>query len=368
MRANRVNCALLNSDRCKRTDQWEKVHFATMQRLPENQRWVAIGALQAGSTQVNVARRLGVSQSVISRLWNRYQTYRTVNDLPRSGRPRVTTMRQDRLVVTTALRNRTHNATQLQNRLQQVTGIRVSTQTVRNRLHAARLSARRPCVVLPLTDQHRQARRAWCRRHFRWNNPRWSMVMFSDESRFTLDFNDGRVRVWRRVGERYHNVAIVPHNRYGGGSVMVWAGITMNDRTDLHACQGNMTGVYYRDNVLEPIVVPFAQQHGPGFIFQNDNARNHRARVVLDHLQRRQIDTLPWPARSPDLSPIEHLWDILGRRVRSRQPPPRTLPQLAQALQEEWQRIPQNAIRSLIMSMRRRCEACLLAGGGPTRY
>ena len=368
MRENRISCAIPTLGKFKKDVQWQKSHIPIMQRLPENQRWLAIGALQTGSTQVNVARRLGVSQSVVSRLWNRYRNYGTVADLPRSGRPRATTYRQDRLIVIEALRNRTQNATRLQQRLRQVTGTRVATQTVRNRLHDAQLNARRPTIVLPLTLHHRQARRAWSRRHIRWTMQQWRSVMFSDESRFTLDFNDGRVRVWRRRGERHRNVAMVPHNRYGGGSVMVWAGITMNDRTDLHVCQGNMTGVYYRDNIVEPIVVPFAQRHGPGFVFQDDNARPHRARVVLDHLQRRQINNLPWPARSPDLSPIEHLWDILGRRVRGRQVPPRTLGQLAQALQEEWHQIPQNAIRRLILSMRRRCNACLQAEGGPTRY
>ena len=131
--------------------------------------------------------------------------------------------------------------------------------------------------------------------------------------RYQVDFHDCRVRVWRRPGERYQPPAMIPHDRYGGGSVMVWGGITMTGRTDLHICQMNLNGQYYRDNIFKPIVVPFARRHGPGFIFQDDNARPHRARIVLDHIQRRGIQTLPWPAMSPNLSPIEHVWDILGR-------------------------------------------------------
>ena len=111
MRENRISCAIPTLGKFKKDVQWQKSHIPIMQRLPENQRWLAIGALQTGSTQVNVARRLGVSQSVVSRLWNRYRNYGTVADLPRSGRPRATTYRQDRLIVIEALRNRTQNAT-----------------------------------------------------------------------------------------------------------------------------------------------------------------------------------------------------------------------------------------------------------------
>ena len=101
---------------------------------------------------------------------------------------------------------------------------------------------------------------------------------------------------------------------------------------------------------------------------QDYNARTHRARVVTDYLQRRNIRTLPWPAMSPDLSPIEHVWGILGKRVRRRTPQPRTLGELGAALQEEWGRIPQITFQRLIGSMRRRCIACYDNRGGPTRY
>ena len=148
---------------------------------------------------------------------------------------------------------------------------------------------------------------------------------------------------------------------------MVWDGITMADRMDLHVCQGRVTGVYYRDNVLAPYVIPFARRHGREFVFQNDNARVHGARVVTNYLQRRNIRTLPWPAMSPDLSPIIHVWNILRKRVRRRIPQPRTLGELCALLQEEWGRIPQVTIRRLIGSMRCRCIA-YNNRGGPTRY
>lgn len=85
-------------------------------------------------------------------------------------------------------------------------------------------------------------------------------------------------------------------------------------------------------------------------------------------LEQHDVDVLPWPAMSPDLSPIEHCWDELGRRVRRRRHPPNTRDQLIQALQEEWAAIPQAVIQRLMDSMQNRVAACIRADGGNTRY
>ena len=131
--------------------------------------------------------------------------------------------------------------------------------------------------------------------------------MFSDESKFVVDFHDGRQWVWRRTGERYQPPAMIACNRDLGGSVTVRGGITMTGRTELHNCQGHVTGFYYRDNIMEPIVVPYARRQGNAFIFQGDNSRAHRARVACPrYLQFRRVSTPPWPGKSPDQSPIEH--------------------------------------------------------------
>ena len=202
--------------------------------------------------------------------------------------------------------------------------------------------------------------------HGRWNIAQWSDVMFSDESRFAMSHADGRARVWRRPGERYTDACVLEHDRWGGPSVMVWGGITATHRTELLFMEGNLTGVRYRDEILRPVVVPFVRRHG--LTFQQDNARPHVARVCMQYLQAENIPVLPWPAFSPDLSPIEHLWDILDRAIRTRNPQPATVRQLRQALTEEWQNIPQVTLARLVSSMRRRCNAVRDANGGHTRY
>ena len=130
---------------------------------------------------------------------------------------------------------------------------------------------------------------------------------------------------------------------------------------------GNLNGIRYRDEILAPIVLPFIRTHHFNHVFQQDNARCHISRVAMNFLNDNHIRTLPWPALSPDLNPIEHLWDELGRRVRRRVNPPESIDQLQRALTDEWNNIPQAFVMRLIGSMRRRCLAVINARGH-TRY
>jgi transposase len=104
------------------------------------------------------------------------------------------------------------------------------------------------------------------------------------------------------------------------------------------------------------------------FVFQQDNARPHSARFTTQFLTANNILTLSWPSLSPDMNPIEHLWDQLQRRVCRRNVYPANRRELWQALQEEWAAIPQAHIRHLITSMPRRCQSLIDARGGHTPY
>ena len=125
-----------------------------------------------------------------------------------------------------------------------------------------------------------------------------------------------------------------------------------------------MTAQRYVDDVLQQVTLPFLQGV-PNAIFQQDNARPHTARFSQHALQGTQV--LPWPAVSPDLSPIEHVWDVIGRRLHAL-PPARSEDELWQMVDREWAAIPQDTIRTLIESVPRRVAECIAAPGGPTTY
>uniref|UniRef100_A0AAZ3PD04 Tc1-like transposase DDE domain-containing protein n=1 Tax=Oncorhynchus tshawytscha TaxID=74940 RepID=A0AAZ3PD04_ONCTS len=137
----------------------------------------------------------------------------------------------------------------------------------------------------------------------------------------------------------------VPH---GGGGVMVWAGISYGQRTQLHFIEGNLNADRYRDDILRPIVMPFIRRHH--LMFLHDNARPHVTRICTQFLEAENV-SVPWPAYSPDMSTIEHVLHTLDRRVRQRVPVPTNIQQLHTAIEEKWDNIPQATINRLINSM-----------------
>ena len=185
---------------------------------------------------------------------------------------------------------------------------------------------------------------------------------------FCLRHIDGRLRVWCRNEERQAEVNVQPRHAYNGGSVMVWAGVTADKRTDLVVVPGILTGQGYIDEILRPHVVPFLRPMGNNGIFQDDNARPHRARIVDGFLQANNVRRLEWPAMSPDLSCIEHVWDVLARAVQKRMTEHSTMADLRRFLREEWQQRPQATIRKLVFSTGKRLIECRDNRSGYTRY
>ena len=275
-----------------------------MPRLFEFERHRAIGVLETGIAHNEVARRFGVHRNTIQNFWRRYQQQGNTRDRSHSSRPRVTSQAQDNHIRVTNLLNRFRPATLT---ARTIPGLRViSARTVRNRLLEHNIRPRRPAIRLILLRRHRNARLPWSRQHLLFTHRDWSGVLFTDKSRFHLDGSDGRNRVYRRVYERYSDACVVQRACFGGGSVMVWGGITSHGRTQLVIEAENLTAVRYSYEIIRPHVLPFLQgQHGV-FILQQDNARPHVARVVTDFLGQQNVNTLPWPAVLPDLSPTEH--------------------------------------------------------------
>ncbi|GFX60722.1 transposable element Tcb2 transposase [Trichonephila clavipes] len=261
------------------------------------------------------------------------------------GRVRSTTPAEDRYTVLSAKRNRSTTAQQVANQFLAASGKQISRKTVARRLRGGGLYARRPVVCVPLTRQHRTAHLQWCREHHNWTEQDWACELFSDE---------------KNIQEK---------DRYPTCSIMVWAGIMINGRMRLHVvAKRTMTGQRYIDEVLLPHVRLFRGAVGDKFVFMDDNATCHRTLAVQDCLDSEGIQRLVWPARSPDLNPIENVLDALGRQVAGRNYPPTNKNTLIRALTEEWDKLPQHLLDNVVQSMVRRVECCITLHGGHIPY
>ena len=234
------------------------------------------------------------------------------------------------------------------------------------RLRAFGIRYRRPYHGPVLTRRHRQIRNNFAQNHQQRVN--WHDIVFSDESRFNLFHKDGQMPVYQCNEERYADNCVVELDRFGGIGLLVWGAINYSFHSRLLIIHGNLTARRYVDEILRPELVPLLRRQLNPMVFQQDNARPHMARLTQDFLRQEGINILPWPSKSPDLNPIEHLWDELGHRVRGRQNVPQTVRQLEWALQQEWNNIPRRTARRLCTSMGSRLCACSQSAGGHTRY
>ncbi|GFX54800.1 HTH_Tnp_Tc3_2 domain-containing protein [Trichonephila clavipes] len=201
-----------------------------------------------------------------------------------------------------------------------------------------------PCTVCTLTPAHWKRRSLWGQGHRNWRDNEWGRVLFTDESRFSLSSNSHRILIWRERGSRNHPSNIIERDRYGGRGVLVWGGIRLGSRTDLHIFDvGSINGTHYCNEILLPYVRLFLEALWVcSSFFMDDNAPCHRI-VAAEQL-------------------------LESRRLAARTLPPVTIRELRLALQDEWAAMPQQLIDTLILSMGRRCETCLAVRGDHIPY
>ena len=103
-------------------------------------------------------------------------------------------------------------------------------------------------------------------------------------------------------------------------------------------------------------------------IFQQDNDSKHTSALAKEWFNNHDIEVMVWPAQSPDLNPIEHLWQHLKMKLGEYESPPNSIHELWERVQKEWEAIPKEVCQNLIASMPRRVEAVIKAKGGHTKY
>jgi len=337
-----------------------------MFQLTNFERGRIIGRWEAGESTHNIADALKHSQSQVARAIKAFQEEGQTTIAPRSGRPPILDERDIRQVKRITKKNRNKPIEQITDSINESLSTSVSSTTVRNYLHEegyySRVALRKPFV----SEKNRQKRLKWCKERKNWITE-WNSIIWSDESRYTLHQSDGRQRVWRLPKEKYDVDCLTPTFKHGGGGIMVWGCFVNNRIGPLVVIDGKINGEGYQ-KLLRDNLLPFLNGLvGGPFIFQDDNAPVHTAGVVIQWKEANLISSLPWPAQSPDLNPIEHVWDQLEKAIRKRNPPKNTN-ELVSYLMEEWANLDTDYLQNLVNSMSRRVQAVIDSNGNPTKY
>lgn len=179
-------------------------------------------ARERGVKVMQVAKDFNVGKSTVSDIHKRWIEKKSVARLPKSGRPRKTTKKQDRSLIRVVKIDPRKTAVDVMKHANSSLGLNITDRTARNILKRAGLNARRPARKPLISKKNRKARLEFARRYQTWTPGDWAKVLFSDESKFNLFSSDGIRYVRRPVGKRNDVRYQVPTVKHGGGSVMVW--------------------------------------------------------------------------------------------------------------------------------------------------
>jgi len=278
----------------------------------------------------------------------------------RSGRPKKVTPRDQRAILREASNNGSTSR-----RIKDSLKLPYHPTTIKRVLEKSPVHKYTKRLGKPtLKPMHKQARIEWAKLHMEYGQ-KWRNVIWSDEKKFNLDGPDGMQYYWADLRKEPE---IFSKNVHGGGSVMVWAAFSWNGTTDIVFIDGRLNSLGYR-KVLEDHLLPKAAEiGGQEWIFQQDNAAIHTARVLLDWFSVTGINQMKWPAKSPDLNPIENLWGILIRRVYENGRQYSTVGGLKAAITNEWSKITSGTLRNLINSLPNRVFQVIYKKGGHTKY
>lgn len=327
--------------------------------------------LKCGKTQAETARLCSVSQQSVSRISRNFSIKKLSSRRKNAcGRKPVLTDRAKRILVKSVRRDRKITSAQLRHSLVN-SGIEVGCSTIRRYLVNLGYSAHRPRCKPKLTPAMRRKRLQWCRDHQNWTTEDWLNVGFSDESTFQI-LTDKTQYIRRLPSEEFHPECLRPTVKHPT-SIMVWSVISGKGTGRLHLIEGRLNAVRYievlRNRLLPQVKDWYGDEYLTRFTFMQDSAPCHTAKTVLRFLRNElKMKVLAWPGNSPDLNPLENLWEKLKKKISCDQPTKKC--ELIASLIRHWHRDQDisEAVVPLLSSMPRRIQAVIKAKGGNTKY
>ena len=329
-----------------------------MPRLTDEERTSIISEINAGKNIIDLSHQFNVRKQTIYNLRAKYAATGSVSNIPRSGRPRLSSAREDRHLV----RICTQNPHSTSRGLTSVwPGVHASASTVRRRLRQGGLhgliAPRKPA----LNPRHKKERLKFAREHQHWTSEMWASVIWTDETPIHLVTSIQQRYIWTRGGSTNCMALARPTQHSGGGRVMVWGAFYGQKTVPLRRIIGNLNGAKYLE-ILQDVMPNCPPHH----LWMDDNAPPHRSHIVKEWVVNQNREVVDWPANSPDINPIENAWAELKRRVEVKGAT--SLEVLWKFAEEEWKKLDESFFKKLTDSMPRRMTALIEAKGGSIKY
>jgi len=187
--------------------------------LPYHLRVQIVTMFDLGKRICEIVRETKCKRSAIRKIISKWRETRTVANIYKTGRARLTNRREDRRIVTMFEKSPKKSAFKASKELEKRIGTRVSETTIRRRLHEAGLKGRKPRKKPLLSIRNIRKRLTWAKEHVKWTDQEWSKIIWSDESKYCIFGNDGPSHVWRKNGEAPKPKNVIPTVKHGGGKL-----------------------------------------------------------------------------------------------------------------------------------------------------
>jgi transposase len=312
-----------------------------------------------------IGSTLNISKATVQTVILKYNKTGSVENVKPKGRPKKLSPTAERVVCRYVRKSRRTSMADITAHVNKTRfeGCTVSSKTIRRILHRHKIMGRAAAKKLQLSPTVRLARLRWCRSFASKDTMFWKSIVFSDEMRVGLH-SDGRIWVWRGPRERFRPECTIPRNRQGK-SIMYWGYMTDQGCGPLIRCTNKMNAAEYV-NIMEQACVQAICDFQK--VYMDDNAPVHRAISVRSWKEQWNVQTIDWPAYSPDLNPIENVWSYIKAHLNRLHERPGTLDELDAAVRNLWNLIPVSMLDNLYGSMRGRLRSCIRKRGFPTKY